>query len=680
MNTKNRLFLMAAIFWCITCAVAGFTILFLYRAALKTQGDRLTDAAHRVVHMVLADSEAASLNKEGTPDGAAVTAIRNLMPIQLRSLGDTGEILVGRKAGDEIEYLLERRHRDQDIDQHLAFNSKLGEPMRRALSGLVGTCTGLDYRGVTVLAAFQPVPTLGLGVVAKIDLSEIRAPFIKAGLASLAVAFVFILLGSLVFQRITNPMLLTLLHSERKYRQLVETLQDGVWTLDREGNAAFVNPRMAEMLGYDIQEMQGKPFSGFVDERCAGPAKAVLAKGSRGAKERSDLEFRKKNGESLFASVQSSPLSDDAGRPLGMLLSVTDVTPRKKAEDALRYNEEKFRSVIEQSTDGIVLSDADGAVTEWNSGAERITGLRKSAVLGRPFRDLLARIAPEKEQNPGTPERLNSAFFESLLSGNAPWEHLIHENTVLRPDGESRVVQSVVFPIRTPRESMAGIILRDVTDVKRSEAMLNSLLKEKDLLLKEVYHRVKNNFQIVASLLNIQSQQVADPRSVALFHESRDRLRTMSLIHERLYQSGSLDGIDFGEYLRTLAVELFHAYGANPSKVTLRVDAKNVFLQLDAAIPAGLIVNELVTNCLKYAFLPEWEKKGVIEVSLRKTSKGETRLIVADNGRGLPDGLDVRMTQSLGLQLVSMLAEGQLHGKLKVDRKAGTRFTVEFSA
>jgi PAS domain S-box-containing protein len=680
MNSKNRLFLMAAIFWCITCAVTGFTIFFLYRAALRSQEDRLADASHRVVHLLLADSEAASMNKAGTPGGAAVAAVRSLMPIQLRTLGETGEILVGRKAGDEIEYLLERRHRDQDIDRRLPFNSRLGMPMRRALSGLTGTCEDLDYRGATVLAAFQAVPSLGLGVVAKIDLSEIRAPFIKAGFASLAVAFVFILLGSLVFMRITNPMLLALLHSERKYRQLVDTLQDGVWTLDRDGNATFVNPRMAEMLGYDIREMLGKPFSGFVDERCARPAKAMLAKGSRGSRERGDLEFRKKDGESLFASVQSSPLSDDTGKPLGMLLGVTDMTPRKKAEDALRYNEEKFRSVIEQSTDGIVLSDADGAVTEWNSGAERITGLRKSTVLGRPFRDLLARIAPEKEKNPETPERLDSAFFESLRSGNAPWEPLIHENTILRPDGQSRVVQSVVFPIRTPRESMAGIILRDVTDVKRSEAMLGSLLKEKDLLLKEVYHRVKNNFQIVASLLNIQSQQVTDPRSVALFHESRDRVRTMSLIHERLYQSGSLEGIDFGEYLRTLAVELFHAYGANPSKVTLRVDAKNVFLRLDAAIPAGLIVNELVTNCLKYAFPPAWEKKGVIDVSLRRAGTGETRLVVGDNGRGLPDGLDVRMTQSLGLQLVTMLAEGQLHGKLKVDRKAGTRFTVDFQA
>jgi two-component sensor histidine kinase len=269
-----------------------------------------------------------------------------------------------------------------------------------------------------------------------------------------------------------------------------------------------------------------------------------------------------------------------------------------------------------------------------------------------------------------------SEFFQTR---EAPWINRIVETEIQGPDGKRRTIQSIVFPIQLEAEFMAGSIIRDVTEGKETEARLKSLVAEKDLLLREVYHRVKNNFQIIASLLNLQAQNIEDPAALAVFRESHDRIRTMSLIHERLYRTDSLTGIDFGEYAHSLAVELYHSYGADPSRIHLKVDARKVTLGLDSAIPCGLILNELVSNCLKYAFPADWRKKGTIEIDLRQGAKGAVRLSVADDGRGLPKDMDIQSTKSLGLHLVFLLAEQQLRGKLKVDRMNGTRFTVEFT-
>ncbi len=223
-------------------------------------------------------------------------------------------------------------------------------------------------------------------------------------------------------------------------------------------------------------------------------------------------------------------------------------------------------------------------------------------------------------------------------------------------------------------QALEGFI-SDITERKRAEEALRTSLEEKEILLREVHHRVKNNLQVVVSLLNLQSQNVPDERVREIFKESRNRIRSMALVHERLYQSSDLSHVDFAEYLRRLTTHLFHSYGLDAGRIELEVDAGDVRLDVNTAVPLGLIINELVSNAIKHAF-PDG-RRGKIAVGLKPLEGGRFRLAVSDDGAGFPEGVDFRNTESLGMQIVTMLAE-QLEGKLALERGAGTKFVLTF--
>ena len=215
---------------------------------------------------------------------------------------------------------------------------------------------------------------------------------------------------------------------------------------------------------------------------------------------------------------------------------------------------------------------------------------------------------------------------------------------------------------------------------RQAEEQIKASLLEKEVLLKEIHHRVKNNLQIISSLLNLQSGYIGDEQVSQMFKESQNRVRSMALIHEKLYQSENLARIDFAEYVRDLTNYLFRMYGASSYGIKLEINADDVSLDIDMAIPCGLIVNELVSNSLKYAFPIEprqSESKGTIRIGLNSDNNGKLTLIVSDNGIGLPEGLDYRKTGSLGLQLVNTLAN-QLEGDMELDRNGGTTFKITF--
>ena len=212
---------------------------------------------------------------------------------------------------------------------------------------------------------------------------------------------------------------------------------------------------------------------------------------------------------------------------------------------------------------------------------------------------------------------------------------------------------------------------------KRAEEQLKVSLKEKELLLKEVHHRVKNNLQIISSLLRLQSDYIKDEKALASFKDSQNRIRSMALIHEKLYQSKDLFRIDFAEYIRDLTGNLLRSYTARSQAITLRINAKDIWLNLDTAISCGLIINELVSNSLKHAFTPA-NPENRIEVNIHSSSNNKFILTVRDNGVGFPQDLDFQDTESLGLQLVCTFIE-QLEGTIELDRSQGTTFTMKFS-
>ena len=217
---------------------------------------------------------------------------------------------------------------------------------------------------------------------------------------------------------------------------------------------------------------------------------------------------------------------------------------------------------------------------------------------------------------------------------------------------------------------------REIDERKRVEERIKASLREKEILLKEIHHRVKNNLQIISSLLNLQSEYIKDKQALVVFKESQNRVRSMALIHERLYQSEDLSRIEFGEYLRNLANHLFRSYGVNSNTIELKIRVDDASLGIDAAIPCGLIMNELISNSLKYAFSER--KEGEICIDFGSDNDGTFILTVSDNGVGFPEDLDFRSTGSLGLQLVRMLTE-QFNGTIELDRSSGTKFKIKFT-
>ncbi len=227
----------------------------------------------------------------------------------------------------------------------------------------------------------------------------------------------------------------------------------------------------------------------------------------------------------------------------------------------------------------------------------------------------------------------------------------------------------------------------EINERLRVEEQIKASLKEKELLLKEIHHRVKNNLQVISSLLSLQSKNIQDPSALELFRESQNRIRSMALIHEKLYRSDDLAGIDFGEYVRSLSAFLVRSYRANSGPVALKVNANDIFLGIDSAVPCGLIINELVSNALKHAFPQTGNntgepvgpvgKENEIRVELGADADRQVTLIVGDNGIGFPQDLDFRNTESLGMQLVTTLTN-QLNGSLELDSNDGTQFTIRF--
>ncbi|MBD2257880.1 histidine kinase dimerization/phosphoacceptor domain -containing protein [Pseudanabaena sp. FACHB-2040] len=221
-------------------------------------------------------------------------------------------------------------------------------------------------------------------------------------------------------------------------------------------------------------------------------------------------------------------------------------------------------------------------------------------------------------------------------------------------------------------------IQSELAERKRAEEQLKSSLREKEALIKEIHHRVKNNLQIISSVLRLQSDFVRDKKVMALFNDSQNRIRSMALIHEKLYQSRDLLRISMAEYVQDLAHNLLSSYVASSQRIQLQIQAESIWLNIDTAIPCGLIINELVSNALKHAFPDPHRSDNHVWVTMRQRKEGDFTLIVRDNGIGLPTGLDFKNTESLGLELVCIFTE-QLEGSIELADSEGTQFVVTFN-
>lgn len=260
---------------------------------------------------------------------------------------------------------------------------------------------------------------------------------------------------------------------------------------------------------------------------------------------------------------------------------------------------------------------------------------------------------------------LFSITYDLVCAGT---EHL----RLRRAIGERKRAEEI---LQSANDGLERRVEERTIELSRSNASLTALLGEKDVLLKEIHHRVKNNLQIISSLLNLQSGNIKDPKTLQLFMETRYRVRSMALIHEKLYQSHDLSRIDFADYLKTLTSGLAGSFAGASSAVRISLDVEQIMLAVDAAVPCGLIVNELVTNCFKYAFTGG--RGGEIHVRMERAGGSQFRLSVTDDGVGFPKDVNFRETESLGMQLITTLTE-QLDGNIEMTNGAGTRFAITF--
>jgi PAS domain S-box-containing protein len=364
---------------------------------------------------------------------------------------------------------------------------------------------------------------------------------------------------------------------------------------------------------------------------------------------------------------------------------LSEIDERVRAEEALRESEEKYRQLVKHAPAGIYEVDfVNLKFISVNDVMCQYTGYTREEFLALAPPDLLAEDSRE----------LFAERFQKFLRGE-PIPNTVEYKVKGKYNQEFWVLVHTRWMDDQGQPGRATVVVHDITERRRAEELVKTSLREKEILLQEIHHRVKNNLQIISSLLSLQSDYIDDPHALEVFWDSQHRIRSMALIHEKLYHSESLARVDFGEYLRDLATYLGRGYNASARGIALNVRVENVYLEINTAVPCGLILNELVSNSLKHAFLlgeggssdgdrllegdgPNG-RAGEIGIELSQDQDGQVTLLVGDNGVGFPTGVDFRNTASLGLQLVNTLV-AQLDGNIELDSSQdGAQFKITFS-
>jgi PAS domain S-box-containing protein len=328
--------------------------------------------------------------------------------------------------------------------------------------------------------------------------------------------------------------------------------------------------------------------------------------------------------------------------------------------------EDRFRQVVEAAPNAMVMIDMDGRVEMVNIQAQQVFGYTRDEILGQPVEIL----APK--QFLGHHERWGDTFFASLRSRPIGARQGLYAR---RKDGSEFPVEIGFSTIETDEGPKILSAIVDISHLKQEQERIQAALREKEILLGEIHHRVKNNLQIVYSLLDLQSSHISDQAALDMLRDSRSRIQSMALIHQTLHGSNDFSKVDFARFVETLLPSLIVSYGVDVNRIAIGVDVEPVRLRIDSAVPCGLVVNELITNALKHAFRDC--DRGEIRIALTRQAVDEIVLSVSDNGIGLPDNFDPERTETLGLRLVRLLA-GQLDGTVSIHRSNPTRFSMRF--
>jgi len=498
--------------------------------------------------------------------------------------------------------------------------------------------------------------------------------------------------------------------SQKLYRDIFEKNNAMKWLVNpSSGKIIDANPAACEFYQYSHEEITKLRLWDINIESEANVRKR-LADASSGGNTEFMFKHRLASGEIRDVKVYTGALESGGKKLLHSIM--IDMTERKQAEDKVREGEKKYRLLAENATDVIWTTDTNLNFTYVSPSVERLRGYTPEEAMAESVKEnmspesfdvamdmFLEEVALLQQGNYLIGKTITHDFELTCKDGSTVWAEVsmrfLFENDsdfvgvlgISRDITQRRRAEDELTKHRDHLEDLVEertttlvqsnqLLQVEITERKRAEEQIKKNLKEKEVLLSEIHHRVKNNMQVIISLLRLQSAKIKDKKYSDMFKESVGRIRSMALVHETLYQSKDFENVDFNGYVKSIENQLIRSYTGSSDKIRLKREIEDIPVGLDNAIPCGLIVNELISNSLKHAF-PK-DREGEIKIVLRAINSDEIELTVSDDGIGIPAEIDIEKTESLGLQIVNILAENQLEGSIELDRDKGTAFRIRF--
>ena len=456
-------------------------------------------------------------------------------------------------------------------------------------------------------------------------------------------------------------------NSEQLNLSIIKSIGDCVKVLDIDGRLLYMNEVGQRLLDIgDIRPYLGTHYSDFFEGRDTDEATKALAEAQQGRQGRFVGFAATADGTPKWWDVVITPIYGH-GRVVERLLVMSrDITDQKRASEALAEREHLLRQAQSYAHIGNWSLDADSITASWSDEVYRVLGLDVSAVPGP--------VTLEKAIHPEDMADVKASLLRSLNTGV---EHK-KEYRVIRPDGDVRWVACKGAPVFDDQGRLVRLlgIFQDITERKLTEEQAKAALREKDVLLREIHHRVKNNLQVVSSLLSLQAMKTPNTEASSTLMDRCRRIRVMADIHNRLYGSRDIAKIEFDDFVHTLTEGLVSAYSPEAVHIDLVEDLESITLNIDTAIPCSLIISELLSNSMKHAF--PGRTKGTIVVALKRHGD-KLHLRVKDNGIGQTQAQGSQPYESLGLMLVHALVE-QLDGDIVCSNEKGACTTITFDA
>jgi PAS domain S-box-containing protein len=472
-----------------------------------------------------------------------------------------------------------------------------------------------------------------------------------------------------------------LTEANARLAELADTLDKAQTIVQKlDGTILFWNSGAESLYGWTKSEALGRLSHELLETEFPVPFGEIQAHLLRDGSWKGEFRQHCRDGSAIWVASYWALHFNGKGRPPSVVKINNDITALKISEEALRLSEATARSLFENAGQGILTVGDDGRIVDANAIAEGLFRYQRGEMVGLPVETLL----PEAR---GVRHAAHRSAY--VLNPHTRAMGLGIDLVARRRDGSEFAVEISLSHIADAghwRAKTGGLTVAFVSDISvRIEASrerevligrLEAALAEKTVLLKEVHHRVKNNLAVIAGLLGMQSDGMDNDLARTALAESQQRVLSMALIHEFLYATENLDRVDFGEYVSQLATELFAGYSIEPGRIVLDIDAEQIDLSIHRAIPCGLILNELLSNSLKYAF----PNGGIGRITIRfgRAATGELSMSCQDDGIGMPKGVDWRRRQSLGLRIIGILAK-QIGGTIELEPGgAGTRFELRF--